>query len=634
MQNVWTFDNLLGGNTIYKALAHPLAAEAMERLRVRLRAAGPIALYDPFSQAHAFAELHNLEGLQIAGVYVQDVRQVGARSFGHTARPVTEIGASGAKIVFIAAFDSARAVAQIAHFLPANCVVLSFDDLRLPTALITNTTRYVDPLNFAVNHAFFRDEGGLSTRLVTANYWSGYGAVRRPFFWLRLFGADGQALATWQEDLPQAGGSVVIDSREIRARVGLAEFTGQLFIHVVGAAGHDIVKYALDVIGAPGRDLSCTHDANAWPADRYAGVPAPRPGERVIVWVQNSHAEPIPAGAVGLARMGDEHVTWLDRPVPGFGTLALDVASLLPDVAWPAQIEVRAGRHFVRPRYEVLCGDHRLIAHANVERMDLKPDPAIPLLANLLGRSYLLPMPILPRRQFRTEVQPTPMSIHQTTLPVRLDLFDSDGKNIAERFLGCLTRDHALAIDLDDILGDDLLVNESGHAELVYDFHAGGEADGWLHALVRCTDRTSGHAAETSFGSHVFNTVLTYKDEPQSYAGRPPGLSTRLFMRLGQTGQRSFTMLIYPASTPWHARSDTRLELHDASGAELAHERLPIACSGSALLWMDDVFGESVLRRAGEGAFVLIRDATCRLFGYHGLVDTLGAFSLDHMFGF
>jgi len=31
---------------------------------------------------------------------------------------------------------------------------------------------------------------------------------------------------------------------------------------------------------------------------------------------------------------------------------------------------------------------------------------------------------------------------------------------------------------------------------------------------------------------------------------------------------------------------------------------------------------------------VLVRDATCRLFGYHGLMDEAGGFSLDHMFGF
>ena len=44
--------------------------------------------------------------------------------------------------------------------------------------------------------------------------------------------------------------------------------------------------------------LSATHDANAWPADRYAGLPAPAPGEQVVLWIQNSHPVPIPAGAI------------------------------------------------------------------------------------------------------------------------------------------------------------------------------------------------------------------------------------------------------------------------------------------------------------------------------------------------
>jgi hypothetical protein len=38
--------------------------------------------------------------------------------------------------------------------------------------------------------------------------------------------------------------------------------------------------------------------------------------------------------------------------------------------------------------------------------------------------------------------------------------------------------------------------------------------------------------------------------------------------------------------------------------------------------------------RAGNGAYVLIRDLTCRLFGYDGLLHGGTAFSLDHMFGF
>ncbi len=59
--------------------------------------------------------------------------------------------------------------------------------------------RYLDKLNFATNFAFFREQGGLSTRLVTANYWSGYGA-KSVRLWLRLFDADGAVLATWEED--------------------------------------------------------------------------------------------------------------------------------------------------------------------------------------------------------------------------------------------------------------------------------------------------------------------------------------------------------------------------------------------------------------------------------------------------
>ena len=37
---------------------------------------------------------------------------------------------------------------------------------------------------------------------------------------------------------------------------------------------------------------------------------------------------------------------------------------------------------------------------------------------------------------------------------------------------------------------------------------------------------------------------------------------------------------------------------------------------------------------AGDDAYIIIRDTTCRLFGYHGLINGSGAFSLDHMFGF
>jgi hypothetical protein len=46
------------------------------------------------------------------------------------------------------------------------------------------------------------------------------------------------------------------------------------------------------------------------------------------------------------------------------------------------------------------------------------------------------------------------------------------------------------------------------------------------------------------------------------------------------------------------------------------------------------MFPDAERDRAGDGAYVLVRDVTCRLFGYHGLLGEGGAFCLDHMFGF
>jgi hypothetical protein len=186
-----------------------------------------------------------------------------------------------------------------------------------------------------------------------------------------------------------------------------------------------------------------------------------------------------------------------------------------------------------------------------------------------------------------------------------------------------------VALDLDELAG----VGQ-GHAELVYDFRAGGEADGWMHALVRFEDRRSGHAAETSFGAHIFNTAMTYRDEPQSYSGPPPGLSTRLFLKLGDRHRHSFAALIYPASGPWHPVSSTTLQLFNGAGSLIAEEAIAIPWSGSRLVFPHKVFDAGTLAAAGPEGYVLVRDPTCRLFGYHGLMDDTGGFSLDHMFGF
>ncbi len=623
MLRIQTFDARAGGNVIYKALAHPLAAEAIARLYDRLQ--GPVALYDPDGIADALIAMYPGP---FERLFVHDTAMVGESRGGLVAEPLTQIGTSGAGTVLVAAFDATRIVARIAHMLPPGSTVLTLDDVRLPDALLTLRNRYLDKLNFATNFAFFRDADGMHTRLVAANYWARYGASDGRL-WLRLFDADGTVLASWEQALPKGAGGFSIESQAIRERFGLGPFTGQLFIHAIGVAGHDVVKYALDTFASDnGASLSCTHDANAWPSDRFAGLPAPRADEKVVLWLQNSHAVPIPPGSVALDRMGAEEPVTLSQQIGPFATIAMDVADYLPGLHWPAQIEVRTGRHVVRPRYEVVQNDRVRIAHVNVERDNLRPDPGIPLLPAAMGRGYLLPFPILPTSRFRSVFQPTPMSTAQTDLPLRLDVFDADGTKRAERFLGCLPRNHGLALDMDEF------GVEEGHAELVYDFRDGGQADGWMHALFRYEDRRSGHAAESSFGAHIFNTAMTYRDEPQSYSGPPPGLSTTLFLKLGDRTRHSFAALIYPASGPWHPVSATKLVLHDGTGTPIAEAPVPIACSGSAMVWPHKAFDAAALAAAGPGGYVLVRDPTCRLFGYHGLMDDAGGFSLDHMFGF
>lgn len=631
MLDIETFDNLRGGSVLYKALAHPLAAAGLGRLAQILNLAGAVAIYDPDAIAGPLLAL--IPHIEVEGIYVHDSLAVGQMRAGHVTRALTRLPAARAATVLIASFSGSNAHARIGPLVPGGCTVQTLEMARLPANLLTNSARYLDALNFATNFAFFRDDDRFGTRLTTANYWSGYGARAIRLF-MRLYGAGGETLAQWEHGLSSGAVGVVIDSREVRRRFALGPFTGQLFIHAIGASGHDIVKYALDTFSTDGGlSLSCTHDANAWPADRYAGLPAPLPGERVTLWLQNSHARAIPAGAIALDRMGTERPASVKQEIAPFATLAVDVADCLPAVQWPAQIELRAGRHVVRPRYEITRNERTRIAHVNVERSDLQADSGINTLSPELGRGFLLPFPVLPRTTYRTIVQPNPMALSERGTPIRLDVFDPDGRKVTERFLGVLPRNHAVAFDLDSALSAEALMH-GGHAELAYDFREGGEANGWLHALFRYEQRQSGHVAESSFGAHVFNTLMTYKGEPQSYSGPPPGLTTRLFLKLGSDGRSGFCVLIYPASARWHAHSSTSLELYSAAGEMLANASVKIPCCGSVMLTLPEYFGPERLQQAGQSGYVLIRDATCRLFGFHGEQNTIGGFSFDHMFGF
>ena len=618
-----------GGNILYKALAHPLAAEALVRMEAEF-AGRTLAVYDPDDAARTLAALY--PGLKPAHVYVHDTEQVGKPDgFGGTLRALVDLPTTEADVILALSFEDAKMRTRLKGLLNGR-ELQTLAPARLPDDMLVKGRPYLDKLNFATNFAFFRETERFSCRIVTANYWSSY-AAENLRYWMRLYDETGKILAQWEQPVTEAGAGITVDSAEVRRRFDLPEFTGQLFIHVLGARGHDVVKYALDSWGKNGDpSLSVTHDANAWPSVRYATLPAPEPDETLIVWVQNSHATTIPAGAITFNRMGEDAPRALDRSVKPFETVAVNVGALFPDLHWPAQLELRSGRHLVRPRYEITQRGRTRIAHLNVERDNLRPDPAIRQFPPSLGRGFLLPFPILDPKRFETFLQPNPMSEALETLPVRLDLFDESGEKTGSHFLGNLPRNHDTAVALHD------LTDRPGHADLVYDFRDGGEADGWLHAMMRYRHRESDHAAETSFGAHIFNTLMTWRSEPQSYSGPPPGLTTRLFLKLGQKTARdtlrSFCCLIHPASVEGTDTSETVLLLHAANGALLAQTTIRIAPNGSFMVRPQELFEASHLDHAGEGGYVLIRDLTCRLFGYHGLENGEGAFSLDHMFGF
>lgn len=627
-----TFRNGVGGSSLYKALTHPLAADAAKTLLAELAAAGPVAIYDPDGIVSAFDTFYPLGSTDIAGIYVQNVEHLG-KSIGDLAvRPVTELPSAKCRALFIASFDSPRAIKQIGHLIPEGVAQFSLDSMKLPDDMLSDPARYLSTLNFATNFVFFRDADGHHTRFVSANYWTRYGG-RNIRLWCRLFGGDGRTMATWTEPCPDPEGSLVIDSADVRARFKLPEFTGQLFVHVLGAAGHDVVKYALDTYGDGPGILSQTHDANSWPSDLYAGLPAPAEDEDVVLWVQNSHPSPIPPNEIGLGLMGHNAVKYLQEEIAPFATRRLRVAELLPEARWPQQIEIYAGKHFVRPRYEITSANGRMrISHPNVERSDLKTDPSIARLSEWFGKGFILPAPVLPTGRYRSVALPTPMSTAQTHLPVKVLLYDPSGRSIAEKTFGNLARRDSEAVDLTALAGRNL--NNGGHAELVYDFDAGTEADGWLHALFRYTDTKSGHIAETSFGAHIFNSPLVWRSEPQSYSGPAPGLSTRLFLRLAPQPQETVCHLIYPVSASWHAHSDTHLILMSGQGREVARRAVHIPASGSLLWRAGEMFDARALAAAGRHPYVIVRDETCRLFGYQGAFAPDGSFGFDHMFGF
>tara|TARA_R110000868_G_scaffold98442_4_gene270933 strand:+ start:139 stop:2097 length:1959 start_codon:yes stop_codon:yes gene_type:complete len=635
----WRPGNNAGGATLFKALGHPLAAPLGHKLMDDLAKAGPVAVFDPTNAVGNFHAYYDLTRLDVVGTYVQRVEDLGGKVMDAAVLPLSALASSGAKAVLVLLFDAEKTIAPFLHLFPKGARIVSLDAMRIPDDMLTNAKNYLDPMNFATNFALMRETGGakgIHTRVQSANYWGLHGAAN-PELWLCLFGEDGSELASWREVMPAAGAPFRIDSADIRAKFKLKDFTGSLFIHAIKIKGHDVVKYALDMYGEDGMALTCSHDANAWPADFYAGMPAGDADEEVTLFIQNSHPMPIPPKSIGLNIMGHQDISWFGEAIAPFATRAISVNALLPQAKWPDQIEIVAGRYFVRPRYEVKrAKGNRRIAHANVERTDLKPNPEIAKLAEHMGKGYIMPLPVLPRAEFASVMLPTPMATEQHELPIRADLIDADGTLVASKFLGRLQRRDSVEINVEDWIKEASLSLPSGHGhvEFLYDFRDGGDGDGWLHALGRFEQKASGHRAETIFGAHIYNTAIIYKDEPQSYTNKPPGLTTRLFLRLGTDGLDTICHLIYPASTAWHPKSTTALILHDRHGQPVSEKKIEIACGGSHFWRLSEMFSDAERAKMGGAGYVIVRDTTCRLFGFHGMTNGDKNFCLDHMFGF
>ncbi|MEE1569915.1 MAG: hypothetical protein V1255_08410, partial [Alphaproteobacteria bacterium] len=199
----WRPGNNFGGNTLFKALGHPLAAAKARSLVAEIASKGPLAVYDPLGEAGDFNNFYNLEACDLTGVFVQNVEEIGSKRLGQAVRPVTELSTCGCKTVLVAAFDAARLIDNIHHMAPGGAEIVSFDDARLPDNMLTNSCNYLAPLNFATNFAFLRDGGGNHTRVFSANYWGVYGA-EDPELWLCLFDEAGAVLAEWREQMSHA----------------------------------------------------------------------------------------------------------------------------------------------------------------------------------------------------------------------------------------------------------------------------------------------------------------------------------------------------------------------------------------------------------------------------------------------
>ena len=599
-----------------QALLARLGAAARSRFMIR---SGAI---------EAFDAIFGLDRIAIAGAYVQQIARIGTGILGRPALPVTELARSHARTILIAAFDAGRILAQMQPYLPADAEVLSLDALRIPEDRLTNRRAYLDPLNFATNFVFFRDANGLHTRLMTANYWSGYGAGAVTC-WMTLFAGDG---ACWPNG-----------ARALRLRRARSFSTAETYAERFRLAGILPGSCSSTSSGRPGttssntlsirsrrrRDgpapLSCTHDANAWPRTDMPACRRRLPAKTSCCGSRTAIRSRFPPRSIGLNRMGEERVVPIGEPIAPFATRAVDVSrtaagrslgrgrsSCAPASTWCARAtKLSSG---------VAAGSRTSMSNA----ADLRPDPrasearqpcsARDICCRPRCCRALCGKPWCCRRRWRCV---------RAELPIAALVYDPDGKRGRAAILW------AAAARPCDRARSRRGRRHRGAARRLWPYRAG------LRLLCRRRRPTagcmrcsaiatgdSGHAAETSFGAHVFNTILTYRDEPQSYTGPPAGVvdpavpaARRGWLRHAVPPDLSRIAALAPGERRRTSSSTT------ATGAKSRGRawRFPVRDRGCGTI--TQLFDAATRARA-RARRLCHRSATptCRLFGYHGLL--------------
>ena len=571
-----TFDNVRGGNTLYKALTHPHAAAPGRALVAELRAARPGR--DRRSARRGGGVCRDFRPrprLDIAGGLCPGRRRGSAgRSLGRARRAADRDCRTARRArCWSPAFDADRLIEQLAPYLPAGATVLSLDAMRIPADAADQPPRLSRPAQFRDQfRAVPRHRRRLHTRLVTANYWAGYGAggghlLADP---VRRRRPDHRRMVARRR---RADGGAIVDRQPRGARAASASASSPASSSSMSSA-------------RPGTTSSNTRSTPLATATRRCRAPTtPMPGRPTAMpgcrrrrrasgsccgsrTATRRRSRPARSGSRRWAKSGsspiDEPIGAVRQPrgrcrraaagrSPGRGRSSCAPASTSCGRA------TRSSTERPPPHRPCQCRARRSAARTRTCPSSPRRS-ARAICCRRRSCRAASGKACCCRRRWRCRRASCRSPRSSTTRTAT--------RSRGIRF-GRLPRDHATALSTSTRWRRRSATATAMSSWSTISPRAATATAGCTRCSAIATAR-SGHAAETSFGAHVFNTILTYRDEPQSYTGRPPGLSTRLFLRLGDGAYDTLCHLIYPASLPWRPTSATEIILHDARGREIA----------------------------------------------------------------